>query len=56
MEVTVPPNRTATVHVTESGKKISEAEGVTFKKIENGKALFEVESGSYTFASEMEME
>ena len=59
MEVVVPPNTTATVYVpatniedvTESGKKISEAEGVTFKQMENGKAVFEVESGSYQFTS-----
>jgi alpha-L-rhamnosidase len=61
LNVTIPVNSTAIVYVpatnikdvTESGKIISEAEGVTFKKMENGKALFEVESGSYTFVSEM---
>jgi alpha-L-rhamnosidase len=63
MEVVIPPNTTATVYVpatkiedvTESGNldkvKISEVEGITFKQMENGKAVFEVASGSYTFLS-----
>ncbi len=59
MEVAVPPNTTATVYVpatklddvTESDKKITGAQGIQFKQIENGKAVFEVESGSYAFVS-----
>lgn len=55
----VPPNATATVfvpaadasQVTESGKPASEAGGVTFLRMENGAAVYEVGSGRYDFAS-----
>jgi alpha-L-rhamnosidase len=58
LEVTIPANTTATVHVpakdaaavTESGKPASTAEGVKFLRMENGAALFEVGSGTYRFA------
>jgi len=59
--VVVPPNTSATIYVpakklddvTESGKKITGARGIQFKNIENGKAVFEVDSGHYTFISKM---
>jgi alpha-L-rhamnosidase len=59
MEVTIPPNSTATVHVTtkdrtvvtESGKAIDEAEGVRFLRMENGAAVYKVGSGTYRFRS-----
>ncbi len=57
---TVPANTTATLilpatdvaQVRESGKKVSEATGVTFLRFEEGKAVYELGSGSYTFQSE----
>lgn len=57
LDITIPPNTTATVHVavsdgtqiTESGRPVSEAPGVTFLREEDGAAVFEVESGQYRF-------
>lgn len=55
---TVPANTTATVYlpisdendvVLESGREIAKAEGVTYKGSENGRAIYEVVSGSYRF-------
>jgi alpha-L-rhamnosidase len=59
LEVTLPANTTATVaipaksadSVTESGKPVDLSEGVTFLRLKEGRALFEVESGTYAFAS-----
>ena len=59
MEVTIPSNTTATLHVptkeaaavTESGKPASEAKGVKFLRMENGAAVYAVGSGSYQFQS-----
>ena len=58
-DVTVPPNTTATIYVpsgkvadvTESGLPASQAEGVTFLRMEKDKAVFKVESGKYQFKS-----
>ncbi|MBW8016902.1 MAG: Bacterial alpha-L-rhamnosidase [Planctomycetes bacterium] len=55
-KVTVPPNSTATVYVpgkniTEAGLSASDAEGVTFLRMEKNKAVFKVESGKYEFKS-----
>jgi alpha-L-rhamnosidase len=59
MEVEVPPNTTAEVHVPasdpgnvmESGKAAGMAEGVCFLRMDHGKAVFNVGSGRYTFSS-----
>jgi alpha-L-rhamnosidase len=59
MNVTIPANATATVHVpakdaarvTEGGKAIGQAEGVKLLRMENGAAVFEVGSGCYVFVS-----
>jgi alpha-L-rhamnosidase len=59
MEVTIPPNSTATVFVpakdaasvTESGKPAGEAEGVKFLRMENNAAVYAVGSGDYQFQS-----
>ena len=59
LDITVPANTTATVWVpakdaaavTESGKKPAEVKGVKFVKSEAGSAVFEVESGAYSFKS-----
>jgi len=56
---TVPANTTATLYlpassekgITESGKTITTAKGVKFIKYVNGKAIFELQSGSYNFIS-----
>ena len=61
MDVTVPPNTTATVRVpadhaasvTESGKPAAQAEGVTFLRLEDDHAVYHVESGAYVFTSRM---
>ena len=58
---TVPANTTATLYlplvnendeIFESGNALEEAEGVTFKGIEDGKAVIGLESGSYEFTTE----
>ncbi len=59
LTTTIPANTTATVHVpakdpesiTESGKPVKDAEGVKFLRMENGAAVFAVESGRYQFSS-----
>ncbi|MDR3703374.1 MAG: family 78 glycoside hydrolase catalytic domain [Candidatus Sulfopaludibacter sp.] len=61
LNVTVPPNTSATVWVpaksaaavTESGKSAGGAKGVKYMRSENGSAIFEVESGVYSFKSAM---
>ena len=57
---TVPANATATLYlptisektITESGKAVNAVIGVKFVKYENGKAVFELQSGKYEFKSE----
>ena len=59
LDVTIPPNTTATVHVpaktaagvTESGKPAANSNSVKFLRLENGTALYEVGSGCYRFQS-----
>jgi hypothetical protein len=59
MEVTIPPNTIATIHVpakdattvTESGIPAAQAAGVKFLRMENGAALYAVGSGTYQFSS-----
>jgi alpha-L-rhamnosidase len=61
LDVTIPPNTSATVYVpaingdgvTESGKPAAKAAGVKFLRMENGAAVYEVGSGSYRFCSEI---
>ena len=58
-KATVPANTTATVYiptynqdtVTEGGRPIETSEGVTFIEFKDGKAVYELESGSYEFRS-----
>jgi len=60
MAVTIPPNTTATAYVpagnaavvTESGRPAASAPSVKFLRMEDGAAVFAVESGRYRFASE----
>ncbi len=58
---TVPANSTATLYlpvsrptdrITESGKRVEKAEGVTFRGIRDGKAVMELQSGTYRFDTE----
>ncbi|MEI8235369.1 MAG: alpha-L-rhamnosidase C-terminal domain-containing protein [Verrucomicrobiota bacterium] len=57
MDVTIPPNTTATVYVpakdsksvTESGKQAAKAEDVKFLRMEKDRAVYEVDSGCYSF-------
>ena len=58
--ITVPANTTATVFVpaldvssvNEDGRAVAEAQGITFLRMQNGFAVFTVESGSYSFSSQ----
>ncbi|MBL7077292.1 MAG: hypothetical protein ISS31_07460 [Kiritimatiellae bacterium] len=58
-KITVPPNTTATVYVpagaaakvTESRRPATQADGVRFLHMEGGRAVFEIGSGAYAFAS-----
>lgn len=58
-QITVPANTTATIyvptkdasHITENGQPVENANGVMLLRMENGFAVFSVESGSYTFSS-----
>jgi alpha-L-rhamnosidase len=60
LDVSIPPNTTATVHIpardagalTEGGQTANEAEGVTFLRMESGRAVYEIRSGTYTFVSQ----
>ncbi len=59
LDVTIPPNTTATVlvparsvaEVRESGVAADKAPDVKFLRLENGRAIFEVGSGKYQFAT-----
>jgi len=59
MDVTIPANATASVHVpavakaavTEGGKPAARARGVTFVGMSDGSAVYEVGSGTYRFVS-----
>ncbi|MHB8854499.1 MAG: glycoside hydrolase family 78 protein [Ignavibacteriaceae bacterium] len=58
-EISIPANTTATIYVpaekegdvTESGKEASKSEGVKFVRLESGRAVYEIGSGSYYFIS-----
>jgi alpha-L-rhamnosidase len=60
LDVTIPANCTATVHIPardpaalrESGRALAEAEGVTWRTIENGRAVIALGSGQYSFVSD----
>jgi alpha-L-rhamnosidase len=59
--ITAPPGTTATLYlpsaapeaITESGKPAAQAKGVKFSGTEKGRAIFELASGHYEFASKM---
>ena len=60
-EISIPANTTATVSVptqssdsvVESGRAAGTSAGVKFVRFENGRAIYEVASGSYTFKSKL---
>jgi alpha-L-rhamnosidase len=57
MEITIPANTTATLHIpatsvksiTESGLPVDKAQGLKLIRMENGKAILNVGSGNYRF-------
>jgi hypothetical protein len=57
LNVTIPANTTATVYlpakdpakITERGNSADKAEGVQFLRVENGRSIFEIGSGTYNF-------
>ncbi|HSU53687.1 MAG TPA: glycoside hydrolase family 78 protein [Candidatus Dormibacteraeota bacterium] len=57
LETTIPANTTATVYlpasdtskITESGKPLAQAKGVTLVEFEHGRAQLTIDSGTYTF-------
>lgn len=59
LNVTIPPNTTATILVpanspevvTEDGKSAQERAGINFLRMEKGRAIFAVQSGEYNFKS-----
>ncbi|MCK5676491.1 MAG: family 78 glycoside hydrolase catalytic domain, partial [Verrucomicrobia bacterium] len=59
LNITIPANTTATVHVpakkatdvSEGGRPTSTAKSLKFLRMENGRAVFSVDSGSYQFVS-----
>jgi alpha-L-rhamnosidase len=61
-KVAIPANTTATVYVpattaesvTENGKPVGQARGVKLVKTENGRAVFSVGSGNYSFESRLQ--
>jgi len=61
LNVTIPANTTATIHVpagnlenvTESGRPAAKAEAVHFLRMDKGKAVFTVGSGRYEFVSKL---
>jgi hypothetical protein len=60
LQITIPPNTTATVYVPsksgnvqESGKPIGRSPGVKFIQSTGSEAVYQVESGSYQFTSEL---
>ncbi len=61
-QITVPPNTTATIwlpaanaeSVRESGKPATAAEGVKFLRMESGRAVYQVQPGSYRLLSRPE--
>jgi alpha-L-rhamnosidase len=59
LNVTIPANTTAMIYVpaksaesvTEGGMPAGQSKGVKFLRMENGRAVFAVASGEYTFNS-----
>jgi alpha-L-rhamnosidase len=62
LELTLPPNSYGTLHlpaadaatVRESGRPVSQVKGIRFIKQENGRAQYELQSGTYRFKSTLQ--
>jgi alpha-L-rhamnosidase len=62
-DIVIPANTTATIYipaekesdVTESGNTTSGMEGIKFIKFEDGRAVYEISSGSYHFVSKIKI-
>jgi len=53
LNVTIPPNTTAKVFVpAKSSAAVTQTDGAKFLRMENGRAVFEINSGNYRFESE----
>jgi alpha-L-rhamnosidase len=60
-DINIPANTSATIYipaekegdVTENGKDVLKNDGVKFVKLENGRAVYEIGSGSYHFTSKL---
>jgi len=60
-QVTIPANTTATVYIpakdlstiNESGQPVEKSDGLTFLRVENDRAVFNVMPGSYVFSSQL---
>ena len=61
LDVTIPPNTTATIHVpasatdqvTEGGLPVARSRGVSLLRLEDGATVFSVGSGKYQFESQL---
>jgi hypothetical protein len=51
LKVSIPANTTATVYVPAQSASGAKCDGATFLRMENGRAVFAVESGNYAFVS-----
>ena len=51
LKVSIPANTTATVYVPAQSAAAVKADGVIFLRMENGRAVFAIGSGDYTFVS-----
>ncbi|MGB7767620.1 MAG: family 78 glycoside hydrolase catalytic domain [Verrucomicrobiia bacterium] len=51
LRVSIPVNTTATVYVPAKSATMAKAEGATFLRMENDRAIFAIGSGDYTFVS-----
>ncbi|WP_419194313.1 family 78 glycoside hydrolase catalytic domain [Novipirellula herctigrandis] len=62
LDIMIPPNSRATVYVptrdpqrvSESGRSLRDADGVTLLRIEDGRAVLSVDAGAYQFTSVLE--
>ncbi len=52
LKISIPANTTATVFVpAKSANAVAKTDGATFLRMENGRAIFAIGSGDYTFVS-----
>jgi len=51
LKVSIPANTTATVYLPAQSTAAVKSNGATFLRMENGRAIFAIGSGDYTFVS-----